>query len=69
MGVIYTQGSDPATLEPAQLSESLAAAVREAEVRRPEKTGKVVCQAGYGTPDGLSRTEESSQEERSRWAS
>ncbi len=29
MGVIYTQGSDPATLEPSDLSESLAAAVRE----------------------------------------
>ena len=50
MGVIYTQGSDPATLEPAQLSESLAAAVREVmpwlaslpegEVSRPEKAGK-----------------------------
>ena len=50
MGVIYTQGSDPATLEPAQLSESLAAAVQEimpwlaslpeAEVSRPEKAGK-----------------------------
>jgi hypothetical protein len=50
MGLIYTQGSDPATLEPAQLSESLAAAVREvmpwlaslsdADVCRPERAGK-----------------------------
>ena len=50
MGVIYTQGSDPATLEPAQLSESLSATVREVmpwlaslsdiDACRPESAGK-----------------------------
>jgi hypothetical protein len=50
MGVIYTQGSDPAMLEPEQLSESLAAAVREfmpwlaslsdEDACRPEREGK-----------------------------
>ena len=50
MGVIYTQGSDPALLEPAQLSESLATVVREimpwlaslsdTDACRPERAGK-----------------------------
>jgi hypothetical protein len=50
MGVIYTQGSDPAMLEPAQLSESLSVTVREvmpwlaslsdADACRPERAGK-----------------------------
>jgi hypothetical protein len=50
MGVIYTQGSDPATLEPAALSKNLATAVREvmpwlaslsgADACRPERDGK-----------------------------
>jgi hypothetical protein len=50
MGVIYTQGSDPATLEPAWLSKNLATAVREvmpwlaslsdADACRPERDGK-----------------------------
>jgi hypothetical protein len=50
MGVIYTQGSDPETLEPARLSESLATTVREVmpwlaslsdtDACRPERTGK-----------------------------
>ena len=50
MDVIYVQGSDPATLEPEQLSESLAATVREVmpwlaslsdtDACRPEKAGK-----------------------------
>jgi hypothetical protein len=50
MGVIYTQGSDPATLEPDWLSKNLATAVREvmpwlaslsdADACRPEREGK-----------------------------
>ena len=50
MGVIYTEGSNPEMLEPAQLSESLSTAVREvmpwlaslsdADACRPERAGK-----------------------------
>jgi hypothetical protein len=50
MGVIYTQGTDPAELEPVELSERLAAVVRgampwfaslsDADACRPEREGK-----------------------------